>query len=88
MPPKLAGHTAIVALELEGAEALARRLAGEGASVVVVSGDGDRSGRLAGEIGGDDRGAPVAVFCPEGRLEDELDALVELVTELSRTGRR
>ncbi len=88
MPGNLAGHTAIVALEVEGAEALARRLAGEGAGVIVVSGEGPRSGRLAAEMAGDGRLGRVAVFCPDGRLEDDLDALVELVTELSRAGRR
>lgn len=86
MVPSLSGHTAIVAVDVTAAEALARRLLGAGAGVVLVAGDSGEAGRLAAALDTGDR--PVAVFCPERDLEDELDALVELAAELGRGGGR
>jgi hypothetical protein len=82
----LSGHTAIVALDAAGGEALARRLLREGAGVVLVSADAGSGGRVAADL--DPGEAALAVFCPEHDLEQELDALVELVAELSRGRRR
>ena len=85
MTAPLTGHTAIVSLDPDGSEVLARRLAHDGAHVIVVSADADAGGRLAAAIEADGAG-PAALFSTPGRSEPELDALVELVTELSRRG--
>ena len=67
-----------------GSEALARRLAGEGAVVVLVTSDAEHGGRLAAGIQAGTARHP-AVYCTEGELgDDDLDALVELVGDLTR----
>ena len=86
MPARLLGHIAIVSLDPYDTEALARGLARQGAGVVVVSADAERGGRLAAAIHAEAE-ARVAVFCPVDALENELDALVELVRELNSGGR-
>lgn len=59
---------------------LARRLAAEGATVVLVGDDAEHAGRLLSEIesGGAGRGA---FFQEGGEPVRELDALVEFVAE-------
>ena len=70
--PRLAGAVAIVAVD---APDLARRLAGEGATVVLAGG-GEQAGRLVAELeAGPGR---VAVF--HGEVSD-VDALAEFVAE-------
>lgn len=51
--------------------------------MVVVTSDGWRDGAWAAAMK-DDGVEPAAVFCRETGADDELDALVELVAELSR----
>jgi NAD(P)-dependent dehydrogenase (short-subunit alcohol dehydrogenase family) len=81
MTARLLGHTAVVTLDGHRSDAVARRLAAEGARVVVVGADAERGGRLAGAIEAD--GSPrAAVLCLSDDVGD-LDALVELVAELS-----
>lgn len=82
----LTGKVAIVPVggAGEGAADLARRLAVEGASVVLVAGEGDPSaGRLAADVQAVP-GARAAVFTLTGELGGDLDALVELLGELFR----
>jgi len=70
---KLHGTVAIVAVR-EGA-ALARRLVGEGATVVLTGVDGDEAGRLLGDL----EGGPGRVAFFAGT--DDVDALVEFIAE-------
>lgn len=83
---RLLGHTAIVAVDRP--EELAHRLALEGARVVLVGSDGRLAGELAGAIAAE--GAPgvpaPAVFCGDPGTEEDRDALIEMITELSRAG--
>jgi NAD(P)-dependent dehydrogenase (short-subunit alcohol dehydrogenase family) len=77
----LAGKVVVVPLGGVDAVAVARRLASEGAGVVLVAGAGDdeAAGRAAREIEAGTERARVAVF--NGDAQDG-DALVELITEL------
>jgi len=70
---RLAGTVAVVAVP--GGEALARRLAGEGATVVLAGDDGDEAGRLLAEL--DDGPGRVAYFSGDA----DSDAFVEFVAE-------
>ena len=75
--PKLVGTVAVVAVP--GGVALARRLVGEGAAVVVTGPAGDEIGRLLAELeGGPGR---VAHFHSELTSDDDVDALVEFISE-------
>lgn len=78
----MTGRLAFVTVEEGRGEAIARALAAAGATVVVVTADGERGGRLAEEIraAGDGR---VAVFCERGDAAADVDALVELGAELA-----
>jgi len=79
---RLTGRLAFVTLAEERGESIARALAGEGATVVLVTADGERGGRLAEEIRAAN-GGRVAVFCGEADASADLDALVELAAELA-----
>jgi NAD(P)-dependent dehydrogenase (short-subunit alcohol dehydrogenase family) len=72
----LTGKVVVVPLGGADAAAIARRLASEGAGVVLVAGEGhqEAAGRVATEIDG-----RVGVFNVGAQ---DLDALVEFVTEL------
>jgi len=72
--PRLGGTVAVVAVP--GGEGLARRLAGEGATVVLTGSDGDTAGRLIAELS--DGPGRVAHF--HGDVESE--AFVEFIAEL------
>lgn len=78
----LVGKVVIVPVEWAGAAGLATRLAGGGATVVLVGPDGEAAGRLAASLEAGGAGRP-AVFLndcsPEG-----LDALAAFVSELFR----
>ena len=80
----MTGRLAFVTLD-GGGEAIAGALAGEGATVVVVTTEGERGGRLAEEIRAASAasGGRVAVFCGGTDTSEHLDALVELAAELS-----
>ncbi|HEX2023842.1 MAG TPA: hypothetical protein VHF00_04005 [Acidimicrobiales bacterium] len=81
----LSGTVAIVALDATGEErtaAFARALAGEGATVILVTGGGDRGGRLATVLHEEAQGR-VAVFCAGSDFAADLEALAELAAELS-----
>lgn len=82
MRRRLAGRLAVVTLDEAAGEAIARAVAMEGASVIVVTADGERGGRLAQEIHAAHDGR-VAVFCGGVDLPGDLDALVELAAEMS-----
>jgi NAD(P)-dependent dehydrogenase (short-subunit alcohol dehydrogenase family) len=86
----LAGRVAIVPLgdaAADHAPALARRLATEGATVVLVAGADalDRSGRVASDIETAGEGR-AAVFALDPADPACLDRLVELVAELFGKG--
>ena len=84
MAPSLRGKVAVVAVEQE---ALARRLAAAGATVVVTGPDGKRAGRLLAAIEADGRGrGTYFAIGPGGASPDEVAALVELVAEQFRQG--
>jgi len=72
---RLAGAVAIVSVDTPD---LARRLAADGATVVLVGAVTDRAGSLVADIEG--RPGRVAVF--GGDPEADADALVEFVAEL------
>ena len=75
--PKLDGAVAVVAVP-DGA-AVARRLVGEGATVVVTGIADEEIGRLLAELeGGPGR---VAHFHSELTSDDDVDALVEFISE-------
>ncbi|MDP8937052.1 MAG: hypothetical protein M3O23_04895 [Actinomycetota bacterium] len=80
--PKLRGRVAVVAVEHEE---LALRLAGAGATVVLVGDDADRAGRILATIHAraSGRGAYFATG-PGGGSAGDADALVELVAEQFR----
>ena len=81
--PGLAGKTVVVPLGLAPTRAanVARRLAHEGAAVVLVADEDDaEAGRLAAELAP----ARTAVMVLTGDEAADLDALVELVAELFR----
>jgi hypothetical protein len=81
----LAGTMAIVALDATGEErtaAIARALAAEGATVILVTGGGEQGGRLASVLHEEARGR-VAVFCAGSDPAADLEALAELAAELS-----
>ncbi|HEX2043660.1 MAG TPA: hypothetical protein VHF24_13585 [Acidimicrobiales bacterium] len=83
--PSLTGTMAIVALDATGEErtaAIARALAAEGATVILVTGGGDRGGRLASVLHEEAQGR-VAVFCAGSDPAADLEALTELAAELS-----
>ena len=82
MRQALAGKVVVVPVDSPAGGELASRLAGAGATVVLVGPDGEAAGRLAAAIEAEGRGRP-AVFVTTGRAAD-LDALVELVAELFR----
>ncbi len=77
----LSGKAVVVPLGLSptGAASVARRLAHEGAAVVLVAEEGDaEAGRLATELAP----ARATVMVLSGDEAADLDALVELVAEL------
>ena len=79
---RMAGQVAFVTLpggadDGDRAEALARALGAEGATVVLVAADADAAGRLAATLPG------AAVFCPGEGVDDDVNALVELAAELA-----
>ncbi len=81
----LSGAMAIVALDATGEErtaGFARALASEGATVILVTGGGDRGGSLASVLHEDARGR-VAVFCAGSDLAADLEALAELAAEMA-----
>lgn len=82
MRARLTGRLVFVALDEGAGEAIARAVAMEGASVIVVTADGERGGRLAEDIRAAHNGR-VAVFCAGAEGPGDLDALVELAAELS-----
>ncbi|MGH9226755.1 MAG: hypothetical protein ACRD2W_23875 [Acidimicrobiales bacterium] len=77
----LEGKVAVVPVG-EVAAAVARRLAAEGAIVVLVAGDAEsaRAGALAAEIQQGGSGRPAVFACDDA----DLDGLVEFLTELFR----
>ena len=77
----LANKAVVVPVGLPAAQtaAIARRLAAEGAAVVLVAAEDDRqAGRLAADLAP----ARTAVFVLTAEDSTDLDALVELVGEL------
>jgi NAD(P)-dependent dehydrogenase (short-subunit alcohol dehydrogenase family) len=82
--PRLTGKVAIVPVSgHEPLEPLARRLAGEGAAVVLLAGPEGlaAAGRFAAVIEAAGTGR-AAVFVLDPARPDDLDGLVELVAEL------
>ena len=76
---KLDGTIAVVAVP--GGALLARRLVGEGATVVVTGSAGDEVGRLLTELeGGPGR---LAHFDGDLASADDVDALLEFVEEIA-----
>jgi len=98
MGKRLAGAVAFVSTGASGAAGggvgaglepeLARRLAAEGATVIVVGSDAAEAaeaGRWVAELASDGAGGGrAAVYCAAGDAEADVDALVELAAELSR----
>lgn len=84
---ELTGKVVVVPAEWAPAAELARRLAGQGATVVVVGRDGEEAGRLAAAIEAPAPGAPgagrPAVFVADGSAAS-LDALAAFVAEMFR----
>lgn len=79
----LANKAVVVPVGLSATQvsAVARRLADEGAAVVLVSPEGDaEAGRLAADLAAERRRTAVMVL--GGDEAADLDALVELVAEL------
>jgi NAD(P)-dependent dehydrogenase (short-subunit alcohol dehydrogenase family) len=72
----------------EQAPALARRLAAEGATVVLVAASDalDRSGHLAAEIEAAGRGRPSIFALDPADPADPADPLIEFLAELFGTG--
>ena len=64
------------------AAAVARRLAAEGAAVVLVTAEEDPQASRAGSLAADLAPARAAVFVLSGDESTDLDALVELLAEL------
>lgn len=79
MAADLAGRVVIVGLGLPGAARLASRLAGAGATVVLVGGDGEEAGQVVSEI--ESAGMGRAAFFHLGEESDDLDALAAFVAE-------
>ena len=80
----MGGRVAIVTVASDDggrSSALARALAAEGATVILVSDDGELGGRLASELKAEAHGR-IAVFSPGPDAAADVDALVELATEL------
>lgn len=73
----------VVATDDEQGRALARALAAEGAGVIVAAADPAAGGRLATELA--DAGARVAVLSLGSDPAADVDAIVELAGELSRS---
>jgi NAD(P)-dependent dehydrogenase (short-subunit alcohol dehydrogenase family) len=76
---------AIVALDAAGEERtaiIARVLAAEGATVILVTGGGDEGGRLASVLR-QEAGGRVAVFCAGSDPAADVEALAELAAELA-----
>ena len=82
MTRHLAGRVIVVGCELP---AVARRLAGAGATVVLVGDDAEAAGTVLAAVEADGTGR-AAFFRTSAPLpeEDDLAALAELVDELSR----
>jgi NAD(P)-dependent dehydrogenase (short-subunit alcohol dehydrogenase family) len=85
--PTLTSRVVVVPIGADGG-IVARRLAAEGATVVIVASDDEAegAGRLAGDIETGGGGRP-AVFTTAGHSDDpaDLDALVEYLGEMFRT---
>lgn len=79
---ELAGRVVVVPVDWDGAAALATKLAGKGATVVLVGADGGAAGRLAAAVEAAGSGRPV-VFLHDGS-DAAADALVAFVSELFR----
>ena len=80
----MSGRVAIVTVargDEHRSSALARALAAEGATVILVTDDGQLGGRLASELGAEG-GRRIAVFSPGADAAADVEALVELATEL------
>jgi NAD(P)-dependent dehydrogenase (short-subunit alcohol dehydrogenase family) len=79
----LAGRVVVVGCELP---AVARRLAADGATVVIVGDDAEAAGELLAAIEADGAGPAASYFRTSAPVpgEDDLAALSELVDELSR----
>ena len=77
---ELSGKVVVVPVHWAGAEALARRMAAGGATVVLVGADADAAGRLAAGLGPPGR---AAVFVADGSA-GSLDALATFVSEMFR----
>jgi NAD(P)-dependent dehydrogenase (short-subunit alcohol dehydrogenase family) len=97
MGKRLAGAVAFVSTGAAGAAGggvgginpeLARRLAAEGATIIVVGSDAAEAaeaGRWVAELASDGAGrGRAAVYCAAGDAEADVDALIELAAELSR----
>ena len=81
-PVELSGKVVVVPVEWDGAPDLAGRMAGRGATVVLVGRDGDAAGRLAGQLEAAGHGRP-AIFVTNGSPEGH-DALAAYLSELFR----
>lgn len=82
MTAPLHGKVVVVPVEWPGTPGLAMGLAGRGATVVLVGGDGEALGRLAAALESSGVGRP-AVFVSDGSAES-VDALAGFVSELFR----
>lgn len=78
MAGRLSGRLAFVSIDGRRGEALARVLAAQGASVVLVAADPMAAGRLAAALGDG-----VAVFCPGDDADADAAALIELAADLA-----
>ncbi len=79
---ELSGKVVVVPVEWEHAAGFAERMAGRGATVVLVGPDGDAAGRLAATIEEAGSGRP-AVFVADGSAAG-LDALAAFLAEVFR----
>lgn len=79
---ELSGKVVVVPVDWAGAQDLARRMAGGGATVVLVGADGEAAGRLAAEVEAAGHGRP-GIFVTGGTA-GTYDALAAFVSELFR----
>ncbi len=79
---ELSGKVVVVPVGWEHAGGLAERMAGRGATVVLVGPDGDAAGRLAAAIEQAGTGRP-AIFVADGSTV-ALDALAAFLTDTFR----